>query len=262
MFALFYSWIFISGTCIGSFLNVLILRLGSTEHNFLSPRSHCYHCHRTILWRDLVPILSWFYLRGRCRHCQHRFSFRYVLVELGIGILALFCAAYANTALQGAEIFIFCALLVATGLIDLDTWMIPLQLPAIMILTGLGFGYFQSLELFEERLIGLFAGFIFFAVFLVLSTWILRHLKRLESDQNSMGWGDPILIAGIGANLGWFFLPWMVFLASLQGIVIYLIFSSEILSSGHKTWIPPARSMPFGPFLALSAIEISLYNMI
>src|SRR3989338_3707640 len=164
MFLLFYTCLFITGACIGSFINVVILRLGSPEHDFLTARSYCYNCRQKLLWCDMVPVLSWFYLRGRCRHCHHRFSFRYCLVELFVGILAVLCA-------QHLEIFIFCTVLIAIGLIDLDTWMIPLQLPVLIVLTGLSFGYWQSLELFYERLVGLLAGFIFFAVFLVLSTW-------------------------------------------------------------------------------------------
>lgn len=262
MLTLIFVWIFWMGACVGSFLNVIILRLPSAEHRFFTRRSYCYNCHQTLLWRDLLPILSWFLLKGKCRFCHHRISFRYPLVEFSIGIVALVCALFTDTPLQGLETFIFCTVLVAIALVDLDTWIIPLQLPILIMLTGLGFGYAQSLDLFYVRLIGLLGGFAFFAIFLVGSTWVLRQLKRLRADENSMGWGDPVLIGAIGANLGWFWLSWMILLASLQGIIVYLLFSFSRKPLPGDDWVPPQSSMPFGPFLALSAIEISLWNLI
>lgn len=257
-----FAWTFVMGACVGSFLNVVIFRLPSSEHSFLTKRSYCYNCHQTLLVRDLLPILSWFYLKGRCRFCHHKISFRYPLVELSIAVLALVCAIFSETPMQGLEIFIFCTVLVAIALIDLDTWMIPLQLPILIMLTGLGFGDAEGLDLFYARLIGLLAGFSFFAIFLVGSTWILRALKRLKADENSMGWGDPILIGAIGANLGWFWLSWMILFASLQGIILYSFFSWTRQPLPDDDWVPPQKSMPFGPFLALSAIEIALWNLI
>ncbi|MEI6791002.1 MAG: prepilin peptidase [Myxococcaceae bacterium] len=255
MSLLILTWIFITGACIGSFINVVILRLQSSEHSFLTKRSYCYNCRKTLLWRDMVPILSWFYLKGRCRYCHHRFSYRYSLIELSVGILALLC-------MDSPQIFIFCTMLLAIGLIDLDTWMIPLQLPAIITATGLLFGYRESLDLFYARLIGCLVGFAFFALFLLASTWILRRLKRLGPDEHSMGWGDPILIAAIGANLGWFWLPWMVLLASLQGIILYCLFSFKRAPQADDDWVPPQMSLPFGPFLALASVEICIFNML
>ncbi|MEI6806049.1 MAG: prepilin peptidase [Myxococcaceae bacterium] len=262
MVVLILAFVFIIGACLGSFLNVVILRLPSFEHHFLTTRSYCYNCRQTLWVRDLLPIFSWFFLKGRCRFCHHQFSLRYPLVELSIAVLAVVCAVFSDTPIQGFEIFFLCTILIAVGLIDLDTWIIPLQLPILITLSGLGFGYVQSLSLFYDRLIGLMAGFIFFAVFLLVSTWILRAIKRLQADENSMGWGDPILIGAIGANIGWFWLSWMILLASFQGIVLYVIFSFKKQPFQGDDWVPPQRSMPFGPFLALAAIEITLWNLI
>ena len=174
MVFLIFAWAFLMGACVGSFLNVVILRLPSDEHSFFTKRSYCYNCHQTLYWRDMVPIFSWFILKGKCRFCHHRISFRYPLVELFIATLALLCAVFAESPVQGLEIFIFCTVLVAVGLIDLDTWMIPLQLPILVTLTGLGFGYAQGMDVFYSRLIGFVAGFAFFALFLLGSTWVLR----------------------------------------------------------------------------------------
>lgn len=262
MLFLLYAWVFWMGACIGSFLNVVILRLPSQEHRFLTRRSYCYNCQKILFWQDLVPIFSWFFLKGRCRFCGHPISFRYTLVELSIAVLAFVCAFFAETPLQSLDVFVFCTVLIAIGLIDLDTWIIPLQLPAFITLTGLGFGLVDGMDLFYERVIGFLIGCSFFSVFLIVSSWILRCLKRLKSDENSMGWGDPILIGAIGANLGWFWLSWMILLASLQAICFYFLFSFVRKPLPNDDWVPPQRSLPFGPFLALSAIEISLWNLI
>lgn len=263
MLGVFFMFLFfILGACIGSFINVVVLRLQSSEHNFWTYRSYCYNCRRTLLWRDMIPIFSWFLLKGRCRYCHHRFSGRYALVEFSVAGLALFCAFFSQTPLEGFEIFFFCTVLLAIGLIDLDTWMIPLALPLLIACVGLGLGYWQDWEIFYARFIGMVVGLAFFAAFLVISTAILRWSGRLKPDESAMGWGDPILISAIGANLGWFWLSWVILLASIQGIIVYFLYSLKRMPQADDSWIPPQKSMPFGSFLALAAVEISLISMI
>src|SRR5437016_2955694 len=91
---LVYLWLltaFVLGTIVGSFLNVCIARL-PLEKSILWPSSRCGHCFQPIHWYDNVPLISYLWLRGRCRTCGHRYSIRYFLVELltGLGWLALY----------------------------------------------------------------------------------------------------------------------------------------------------------------------------
>lgn len=256
MFTLSLIWVLVTGACLGSFLNVVILRLPSDEHTFLTKRSYCYTCRKQLRWSDLIPIFSWFFLRGKCRFCESKIAVRYVLVELWGMLLAGLCFVFASSLGLGLESFVVCMILTAIALIDLDAWVIPVQLVLSLAVVGLGFGYFWGLQVLQERLIGMFSSFLFFAAFLLFSTWILRLTGRLKKDENSMGWGDPILIAGIGATLPWMMLPVVVFLGSAQGVIAYFLFSLR------PNWDAPERSMPLGTFLSIAAVEIILYNLI
>ncbi len=254
--------VFLWGACIGSFLNVVILRLQSEQHSFWTKRSYCFHCHKTIEWRDLVPIFSWIWLKGRCRFCHARISPRYALVEIVTGCLVSVSWLYAPDLLSMADVFVFCALLLAIGLIDLDTWLIPVPLLLILVLTSLGFGFLHGEAQFLNRLLGLLLGFGTLGLFLLLSTWILRRLGRIEAGEYAMGWGDPVLLGGIGAGLGWLSLSFVVTLASIQAVLLYGFFSWARKPLPDDKWVPPQHSMPFGPFLALAGVELSLYYLL
>jgi leader peptidase (prepilin peptidase)/N-methyltransferase len=83
---MFYAFIFIFGLCVGSFLNVVINRLETSQSIFLT-RSHCPQCKAILKWFDLIPVFSFLWLRGRCRYCGQKISWQYPLVELVTGIL-------------------------------------------------------------------------------------------------------------------------------------------------------------------------------
>src|SRR3989344_8959154 len=91
MIFLFYLFIFLFGSAIGSFLNVVICRLASDE-GIVKKRSHCPKCGQILVWYDLIPIISFFILRARCRSCQEKISWQYPLVEAATG--ALFILVY------------------------------------------------------------------------------------------------------------------------------------------------------------------------
>jgi leader peptidase (prepilin peptidase)/N-methyltransferase len=184
------------------------------------------------------------------------------LVEIATGCLAAACWLYAPDWLNMADVFVFCALLLAIGLIDLDTWLIPVPLLVILIVVGLGFGFLHGETELLERLIGFLLGFGVLALFLLISSWILRRLRRLGPDEYAMGWGDPVLLGGIGAGLGWLSLSFVVTLASVQAVLLYGFFSWARKPLPDDKWVPPDRSMPFGPFLALAGVELSLYYLL
>lgn len=85
---LVYTFIFLTGACIGSFLNVCIYRIPRNE-SIIFPGSKCPHCGHKIKWYDNLPILGWFLLGGRCRHCKHPFSLRYPAIETLTALLFL-----------------------------------------------------------------------------------------------------------------------------------------------------------------------------
>ncbi len=250
---------FMIGMVVGSFLGVVISRLPLADMSIMWPRSHCLNCKRTIAYYDLVPVISWCFLRGRCRHCKAYISWRLPFIELVMGGFALAFWLRFGFQLVTLELFVFSAILIAVAFIDIDTWSIPLSLPVCLIVSGLVFGGIDSNALFGARIFGCVFAFLFFAAFLIVSTWVLRRMGRLQADELAMGWGDPWLLAGIGAYVGILGLPYVVLLACLQGIVAFLIIKPQTTPT-KDGWQPPAQAIVFGPFLALAGLEVALWG--
>jgi len=237
---LFYLAIFLFGLAAGSFLNCVIYRL-EVNKSFLKGRSFCPHCKHQLNWQDLIPLLSFLILRGKCRYCQKPISFQYPLVELATGILFL-CVWQAG----GEPLSFFFNSTIASFLIiifvyDLKHYIIPDRViyPAI----GIAFLYraFEALAFnhwplgFEiSSLINpLLAAFGAAAFFLVIV---------LISRGRWMGVGDIKLAFLMGLILGWPNILAALFLAFFIGA----IFGVALVIAGRKTL---KSEVPFGPFL-------------
>ncbi|OIQ58214.1 type 4 prepilin-like protein leader peptide-processing enzyme [Moorella thermoacetica] len=219
---------FIMGLLGGSFLNVVIYRLPRGETVILG-RSHCPTCGITLNWYDLVPVLSFFILKGRCRNCRAAISRRYPLVEILSALLfVIIFSHYGMTAASIKYIFLF-ALLLAAAFIDLDYYVIPDEL----VLTGLTGGVILDLAArdisISSAMIGAGAAGAFF---LILSM----------ASRGGVGGGDIKLAAVIGLFLGWPLTPLAILFASLIGGVTGLV----LLLSRKKR---PRDVLPFAPFL-------------
>jgi leader peptidase (prepilin peptidase) / N-methyltransferase len=258
---------FMIGTIVGSFLGVVISRLPREGMSMIWPRSHCLSCKRPIVCYDLVPVISWCLLRARCRYCKDYISWRLPFIELLMGGFALAFWLRFGLQLAGLELFIFSAILVVIAFIDIDTWSIPLSLLIFLIISGLFFGGIISWQSdspdsdvpFDSRILGCVFGFLFFAAFLIISTWVLRRLGRLQTEELAMGWGDPWLLAGIGAYVGILGLPYVILLSCLQGIAVFLIIKPQTTPT-KDGWQPPAQAIAFGPFLSLAGLEVALWG--
>ncbi len=149
-------FLFAFGACVGSFLNVVVYRL-PREISLVSPPSHCTSCLKHIAWYDNIPILAWFYLGGKCRHCKAPYSIRYAMIEL---LTAIFFAGFywlyfvgnVRQNLAGFEQggwmiylghMIVVAVLISSSLIDAELWIIPLHLSYFMAFCGFGLSFFQ-----------------------------------------------------------------------------------------------------------------------
>jgi leader peptidase (prepilin peptidase)/N-methyltransferase len=117
-------FIFFLGVIIGSFLNVVIVRLPRGGSLNEPKRSFCPKCHRTLPWWENIPVISWLLLRGRCAGCHERISIQYPLVELSTGFLFLFCS-HSFSLPMGAVAALFVSLLLVATVIDLQHWIIP-----------------------------------------------------------------------------------------------------------------------------------------
>ncbi|MBO9534196.1 MAG: prepilin peptidase [Solirubrobacteraceae bacterium] len=224
----------ITGLVIGSFLNVVIHRLPLGE-SVVTPRSRCPHCGHEITAIENVPVLSWLFLRGKCRECKAPISPRYPLVELGTGIL--WAAVVAGAWDDGARIalgLILVTALVPITAIDLEHRRIPNVITGptaiALIVAGL------ALDLSGEPTRLMWAVIVagpFFALALIMS--------------RSMGLGDAKLMGVMGLALGRAVIP-ALFIAFFAGTLVGLWIMSRHGRQSRKT------AVPFGPFLALGAL--------
>ncbi|HRY31040.1 MAG TPA: prepilin peptidase [Candidatus Paceibacterota bacterium] len=245
---------FLFGTIIGSFLNVVIFRY-NTGHS-INGRSGCLSCGQTLSARDLIPILSWLFLRGRCRKCGSRISIQYPLVEFFTGLLfvALFwmSSEFIGSPVAAASYFVWHAIIFATLIIifvyDLKHKIIP---------DGLSY-FFAGLTLIQAlitnpiypthttiSILNLLSGPILFLPFFAL--WLI-------SSGRWIGLGDGKLALGIGWYLGFISGLSAVVLAFWIGAVFAVIFMlTERLRLGRKN-ITMKTEIPFAPFLIIGTI--------
>ncbi len=227
------------GLVIGSFLNVVIVRL-PLHQSLWWPGSRCPRCGVAIAWHDNVPVLSYVLLRGRCRACGSAIALRYPLVELATA--ALWLAAYLVIGL-GPDLvpaLVLLAALVAITGIDLDHQIIPdvITLPGILagFLANVASGHVS----WRDSVIGiLVGGGIFFLIILV--------------SRGGMGGGDMKLGAMLGAFLGWKVMLVALFVAVAAGGAL----AAALLITGRVRRKDP---IPFGPFLAMGGVVALLWG--
>ncbi len=229
---------FLLGAVVGSFLNVVILRLPDPEQSIVFPASHCPRCSTPLHWYENIPILSYLFLRGRCRSCHQRIAIQYPLVELTMGLLALALWSLYGPSWAFAYYFVFSAGLLAIIFIDAALQIIPdvISLPGIIL--GLAGSFVIPQVQWHDSLLGI-----------LLGGGILYGIAQgyyLLTRQHGMGGGDIKLLAMIGAFLGYQCLLFVIFASSVTGTLFGLL-AAFSQGKGGKTRIA------FGPFLALAA---------
>ena len=235
--------IFIFFIFIGSFLNVCIYRI-PREESIVFPGSHCPTCGNTLGPYELIPVLSWVFLRGRCSTCRVSISPRYPLVELLTGLLATL--VYQRFGLSVSFLFFIylTLLLVVMTFIDLDHQIIPDGLTLLVAAGGLcylayGLIIDNGISIGEAAL-GIVIGGGFFLVVAIIS-------------KGGMGGGDIKLMATLGIWFGWRWILMVMFLSVLIGGVAAIILLLMSLKGRKET-------IPFGPFIAVGAYVTALYG--
>jgi leader peptidase (prepilin peptidase)/N-methyltransferase len=249
------------GLLIGSFLNVVILRLPvrlewqwrrdsrevlelpepddatAAPAGLVVERSHCPHCaHQLAAW-DNIPLLSFLLLRGRCRYCRAPISWQYPAVELLTGLAFALCVWHFGPGQQTLAALAFSALLIALSGIDLHTTLLPDQLTYPLLWLGL---LLSTITVFVDpvsALIGAAVGY--------LSLWSVYWAFKLLTGKEGMGRGDFKLLAALGAWCGIKGVLPIVLISALLGAIIG---SGWLLLRGRGRATP----IPFGPFLALA----------
>lgn len=224
---------------LGSFLNVCIYRIPRKE-SIAYPPSHCPSCGQRLRPLELIPVVSFLWQRGRCRHCGVRISWRYPLVELLTAVLLLTVYLLHGNSWASVHWGVFTALLIVISFIDLDTQLIPSELVYIgMAWAGAYNLLVQPMPLFEWLLGGLLGFGLFYAIYYF--------------SNGGMGGGDVRLAGMLGLFLGWR----LLLLALLWSFVGGALVSLLLLASGRVT---RKDAIPFGPFMAVGGWAAAIWG--
>ena len=248
------------GLAIGSFLNVLILRLpkrmqaelgeACAEQRgesiepipsrwfgldyLITPGSTCPKCGHTIRAWENIPVVSYLLLRGRCSACKTNIGLRYPIVEASTGLLSLAVVLHFGATPQAIVALVLTWGLIALTVIDLDEQLLPDQITLPLLWLGLLVNIDGMFTDLTSAVIGAAAGY--------MSLWFVFQLFRLLTGREGMGYGDFKLLAVFGAFLGWQLLPQIILVSSFIGAVVGI---SLVLLRGRDRQIP----IPFGPYL-------------
>lgn len=241
---LVFVWTF--GAIWGSFLNVCIIRV-QHEMSLSFPGSHCFSCKKKVAWYDNLPVLSWFLLKGKCRHCGTPFSIRYPLVEAITATLFL-----AIWMIYGASALTLCYWLMAFGLlwgtgVDFDAYWLPDRVTwggiAIGIpLSGLVPALHQAIDWKDGLLHAATGAALGFGIL-----WFVGVLGKILFKKDAMGFGDVKLLGAIGAFLGTSAVFFVLFISALLGSVVGV----SLIAMGKREL---GGRIPFGPYLSAAAL--------
>lgn len=229
--------IFLYGIVIGSFLNVCIYRV-PLGMSVAKERSHCMHCGHQLRWYDLIPVVSFLALRGRCRYCGARISLQYPVVELCNGILyVVICAVNGCTVESGIYCLLASALLVLS-VIDERTYEIPLEINLFIGILGAARMAFD-VENWLEYASGL------------LSVSLFLEMLWLLSKGRAIGGGDVKLMAAAGLLLGWKKIILAFLIGCIAGAVLHLV---RMKVSGAE------KILALGPYLSAGILVSALWG--
>ena len=238
-FSLIYSIIvaFVFGACMGSFLNCTAIRICRGE-DFVKGRSHCMNCGHDLYLKDLVPIFSWVFLKGKCRYCHAKISARYPLVEIIFALVSVACLLKFDVTLLCARNYIYLSVLYLLTLTDIETMTIPDSCHIIMALVW--FATCPFLYHGHEIIVHVAAAIVFGGGILLLSLVMDRVLGR-----ESMGGGDIKLLAVTGLYLG--------FIGTLLTLIIACV-AGLVFSIARKGRLDDEeKAFPFGPWIAIAS---------
>jgi leader peptidase (prepilin peptidase)/N-methyltransferase len=215
------------GVVIGSFLNVLILRIPIKE-SFTTKRSHCMSCGHVLSWFELVPLFSFLFLGGKCRHCKEKISIQYPIVEGLNGVLYVILFLARGITVESLLYCLCVSALLALSVIDWRTQEIPIGFNVFILILGL-IRLVTDIGDWSRYVIGLFA----------VSGFLL--LLWLFSKGRAIGDGDIKLMAATGLLLGWQLNIIAFLIGCVLGSVVHLI-RMAVTKTSHV--------LSFGPYLS------------
>ncbi len=240
--AIFLAILFL---CLGSFLNSIAYRLVHPKHP-RSPRSCCPACHQVIAWYDLIPVISWLWLRGSCRRCAKTISWLFPFIEILTAVVFVALVYHVPFLYLLGYSILFAALIISIRT-DLETMLISRFATLFLAPIGFAFSFVGLLPIsLSQSLWG--------AIFGYLILWSIAKIFYLLTGKQGMGEGDYDLLALIGSFTGVVGVWLSLLLGSIVGSVIGMLM---IAVKGKKQMAQP---IPFGPFLAGGAIVYVLFQ--
>ena len=249
MFVLYLSIVFFVGLIFGSFANVCIARLPN-DKNVIFGRSKCPNCSKKIIWYDNIPLISYLFLKARCRYCKKEISFLYFFIELITGIIFVIIFLFYSNFFDFILIQSIFLLFLIIFFIDLKHSIIPDVLNFSLVFIGLIKNFIPSNNLslnynLDESIIGGIVGYI--------SIWLIIYLYKKLKKMDAMGLGDAKLMAAIGTFFGAFSIPFVLFFSSVFALIVVL-----------PSLINKTRSLraeiPFGPYILISSVFYYFYG--
>ena len=251
----------ILGMCIGSFLNVVIYRLpkmmqqdwreqccelldikngditDQQKVNLVFPGSSCPSCQHKITALENIPVISYLFLKGRCRSCNTGISLQYPIIEMFTGLATAYVAWHFGFTLQTLFAVFFTWALICLSVIDLEHSLLPDDITLPFMWLGLACNIFGVFTDIYSSLIGAMLGYGIL--------WIIFISFKTVTGKEGMGYGDFKLLALLGAWLGWQYLPLIILLSSIAASIIGI---AMIIFKGRDK----AAAFPFGPYLAIA----------
>lgn len=235
---IFLGLVFLFGICIGSFLNVVIIRLPRGE-SLIKRSSHCMTCGTKIRPIDMIPVFSWLLLRGKCHSCKEKISPRYPVVEALNGFLYVLSFWVIDINAEAIITCVLMSLLIVVGFMDWDTMEISEIILAIILLLAVPLAFFTDEVTLSSRIIGALVVSVPFFIIGEISRPIIR--KKFGEDFRAIELGDTLLMVAAGAVLG----TKAVIVSTLIGIV------AAALGGVINKMVSGESKFAFGPFLAI-----------
>ena len=261
--ALFVACSSVIGLVIGSFLNVVIVRLPimlergwkaechqllelagedkipPEKFNLLVPRSHCPKCKAPIGSFENIPVISYVLKKGKCQHCGNSISIQYPLIEIITAIMTGYAAFKFGFSWQSAAAILLVWGLITLTVIDFKTTLLPDNITLPFLWLGIVVNYFELFCSLEDSVLG--------AIFGYMSLWTVFQIFKIITGKEGMGYGDFKLLALLGAWLGWQYIVPIILISSVVGSIIGI---TLLLTRALKRDMP----IPFGPYLALAGM--------
>ena len=243
-----FIFVLVLGALWGSFANVCIYRL-PLEKGVVSGRSFCPKCNKLITWKDNIPIISFLFLRGRCRNCNKKISSQYLLVEAMSVLLFLIIYIIYGLSITTLLLIILSLSFLIIFFIDFKHYIIPNDLTFSMMNQGFVKSYIQSLNpMFPNYINSLIGGIFGYGII-----WSIIFFYKQVRKKEGMGLGDAKLLSAIGFWFGWFSIPFVIFLSSL---IALLSVAPSLINKSKKF----SSQIPFGPYIILGTLIYLIFE--